>query len=149
MLNKILDFFQNEIKQPSQELTDQQRRLASAALLIEVATIDHKFDQKELSSLSLLLKENFSLSDEECTELTELAKAERDNSTSLYQFTQLVNQHCSHQEKFNLLKDMWTVAYADGNLDKYEEYIIRKVADLIHMAHGDFIRAKHESRDHT
>lgn len=147
MLNTILDFFQNEIKQPSQELTDHQRRLASAALLIEVATIDHKFDQKELSTLSLLLKENFSLSDQECSELTELAKAERDSSTSLYQFTQLVNQHCSHQEKFNLLKDMWTVAYADGNLDKYEEYIIRKVADLIHMAHGDFIRAKHESRD--
>lgn len=40
------------------------------------------------------------------------------------------------------MKAMWEMAYADGNLDKYEDYIIRKVADLIYVPHTEFIRAK-------
>jgi uncharacterized tellurite resistance protein B-like protein len=64
----------------------------------------------------------------------------------MYQFTQQVNEHCSVQDKFDLIAGMWRIAYADGELDKYEEYVIRKVADLIHVAHSDFIRAKHHSR---
>ncbi len=67
----------------------------------------------------------------------------------MYGFTQLINQHCNPQEKFDLVTYMWRIAYADGDLDKYEEYIIRKVADLIHLGHGEFIRAKHAARSRS
>ncbi len=143
VLNTLKEFFQTELKHDAQALTEHQRRLASAALLIEVATIDDQFDQSELDTLKCILKEKFQLTEEETQELSELAQEEREQATSTYQFTQLINQNFSHKEKFELVKGMWLIAFADGILDKYEEYTIRKVADLIHVPHSDFIKAKH------
>ena len=107
---------------------------------------DHQFSAVELHNLSTILERKFSLSNDELTELISLAKSEADHATSLHQFTQLINQNCSTEEKFNLMKAMWEMAYADGNLDKYEDYIIRKVADLIYVPHSEFIRAKSLSK---
>lgn len=143
MLSKLKDFFQSEIKPSSESLTDHQRKLASAALLIEVAVVDNKLDQSEQDALQTVLTEKFQLTEQEAQDLYDLAKAERDQATSTYQFTQLINQNFSSEEKFELVKDMWLIAFADNVLDKYEEYTIRKVADLIHVPHSDFIRAKH------
>lgn len=147
MLNKIKAFFEAEIQGETPLVEEEKKRLACAALLIEVAVIDQNFDASEFETLQRILQDLFKLSADECTTLTALAHAESDESTSMYQFTQLVNQHCSNNDKFDLLVNMWQIAYADGDLDKYEEYIIRKVSDLIYMAHGDFIRAKHAARD--
>lgn len=145
MLNKLTQFFERHL-QPvsgdSKTMTFAQKQLAVAALLIEVATADHILDEAELTKLSVILEKKFSLPHEQLVELTDLAKSESADSTSLYQFTQLINRDCSHTEKFELIKAMWDVAYTDMNIDKYEEYIIRKVADLIHVSHSDFIKAK-------
>ncbi len=119
-----------------------QKQLAVAALLIEVATADHVMDNVELEALIKLLERKFSLPHEQLMELADLAKAEAADATSIYQFTQLINNECTPPEKFELIKGMWEIAYADDQLDKYEEYVIRKVADLIHVSHSDFIRAK-------
>lgn len=145
MLNKISRFFERHLQPAggdSTHLSFAQKQLAVAALLIEVATADHVFDQVELDALMLLLQRKFSLSQEQLLELTDLAKSEAADATSLYQFTQLINRECSHDEKCGLIKSMWEVAYADKNIDKYEEYVIRKVADLIHVSHSEFMRAK-------
>lgn len=119
-----------------------QKQLAVAALLIEVATADQVMDSTELNALIYLLERKFSLPHEQLLELADLAKTEAAEATSLYQFTQLINNECTSAEKFELIKGMWEIAYADNQLDKYEEYVIRKVADLIHVSHSDFIRAK-------
>lgn len=127
-------------------MDEEQRRLACAALLIEVAITDNEFDSDEFEALQNILQSQFGIPAEDCEALTILAQSECEESTSMYQFTQLVNEHCSTEEKFDLVKGMWSIAYADGDLDKYEEYVIRKVADLIYVSHGDFIRAKHTAR---
>ena len=152
MLSKLLDMFQAEFAPANQlekttALSEEQKRLACAALLIEVAIVDNEFDAKELACLQKVLAKQFAISQEQSTELITFAQNECLESTSMYQFTQQVNTHCNPQDKFDLIKGMWRIAYADGELDKYEEYIIRKVADLIYVPHGDFIRAKHESRN--
>lgn len=148
MLSKIREFFsaQFELSGDYDSLTEHQRQLATAALLIEVATIDQEFDERELSKITQLLTQRFSLSDEEVTQLTDLARQESRQATSLYQFTALVNQHFSAAEKYELIKGMWLIAYADDSLDKYEEHVIRRVAELVHVSHSDFIRAKHDAR---
>ncbi len=126
-----------------------QKQLAVAALLIEVATADHVMDEAELNALISLLERKFSLPHERLVELADLAKAEAADATSIYQFTQLINSECTPQEKFELIKGMWEIAYADNQLDKYEEYVIRKVADLIHVSHSEFIRAKSIAKAQT
>lgn len=127
-------------------MDEEQRQLACAALLIEVAVTDNEFDSGEFAALQTILQQKFNIPAEDCEALTTLAQSECEESTSMYQFTQLVNEHCSPEEKFDLVKGMWRIAYADGDLDKYEEYIVRKVAELIYVSHGDFIKAKHMAR---
>lgn len=145
MLNKLARFIERHLQPAggtSPVLSDHQKQLAVAALLIEVAMADHQFSEVELRNLGIILERKFSLSHDELTELISLAKNETNHATSLHQFTQLINQYCTTEEKFKLMKAMWEMAYADGNLDKYEDYIIRKVADLIYIPHTEFIRAK-------
>jgi uncharacterized tellurite resistance protein B-like protein len=144
VLNKLSRFIERHL-QPggaSPSLSTHQKQLAVAALLIEVAMADHQFSDEELGLLSHALKSKYSLTTDEVSELITLAKSESNHATSLHQFTQIVNQHCDDTEKFNLVKAMWEMAFSDGNLDKYEDYLIRKVADLIYLPHSEFIRAK-------
>lgn len=148
MLAAIKKFFELELEDPKTgHLSENKRQLACAALLIEVATIDRQFDEREVATMHSVLQQKFGISEEECQTLTELAQSEFQDATSTYQFTRLVNDHCSYEEKFALVKGMWAIAWADGELDKYEEYIIRKVSELIYVAHGDFIRAKQLARE--
>lgn len=145
MLSKLSRFFERHLQpagDASPSMSFAQKQLAVAALLIEVATADHVMDEAELNALISLLERKFSLPHERLVELADLAKAEAADATSIYQFTQLINSECTPQEKFELIKGMWEIAYADNQLDKYEEYVIRKVADLIHVSHSEFIRAK-------
>jgi len=118
------------------------RHLAAAALLIEVARADYGFDPREQVALTQALRRNFGLSHAEIDTLLALAEAEARASTSSYTFTRLVNDEYSDQEKSELLRAMWSVAFADGAVDKYEEHLIRKIAGLIYVPHQEFIRTR-------
>ncbi|WP_049630108.1 TerB family tellurite resistance protein [Cellvibrio sp. pealriver] len=145
MLSKLSRFIERHLQPAggaSPALSLHQKYIAIAALLVEVAMADHEFSGAEMERLGQLLMYKLKLSPDEISELIELAKSESEHSTSLHQFTQLINQYCDPQEKFNLIKAMWEVAYADGTLNKYEDYVIRKIADLIYVPHNEFIRAK-------
>jgi len=145
LLSKISAFFERHLQPAggvSAPLSHSQKHLAVAALLIEVAMADHIFDEREMQSLQDHLKQKFSIQDGQLTELIALATEESAEATSLHQFTTLVHQHCTQQEKFELLISMWELALADNDLNKYEEYVIRKVADLIYVSHAEFMRAK-------
>ena len=96
----------------------------------------------EEASLRTLLCETLDLSPEEVDRLLRQAGEQLDEATSLYDFTRVINDHYSAAQKLELVSSMWRVAYADGRLDKYEEYLIRQVAELIYVPHSDYIRVK-------
>lgn len=141
-LSRLLDRHLSPGGDASPRLTDTQKQLAIAALLVEVAITDQHFSQAELDRLVLILDGKFALPEEERQALVEQAKIHSAEATSLHQFTHLLNRACTYEEKFSLLKAMWEIAYADGNLDKYEEYVVRKLADLLHLPHSAFIQAR-------
>ena len=141
MINKIKAFFsKNIVEVDDNALTTEQ--LATAALLIEVMVIDGNLDEQELQSISSTLSEMLDISGEQIDELILLSRDEVAEATSLYQFTREINAHYDHDQKMALMMAMWRVAFADGHLDKHEEGIIRRVADLLHILHSDFIRCK-------
>lgn len=141
MINKIKAFFNNNVVEADDNtLTTEQ--LATAALLIEVMVIDGNLDEQELQSISGTLSEMLDISSEQIDELILLSRDEVAEATSLYQFTREINAHYDHDKKMALMMAMWRVAFADGHLDKHEEGIIRRVADLLHILHSDFIRCK-------
>ena len=146
MISKIKAFFTTHLAdssadQPSNE--PDRVRIATAALLVEIMITDQFISPAEEAAIARLLENSFGLSESEALELFELAKQEVSEATSLYQFTGLVNDHFSAEEKFRLLSKAWQVALADGSLDKYEENLLRRLADLLHIGHGQFIKAKH------
>jgi len=121
---------------------EQAVRVATAALLIETARADFEFDKMEREKLDRLIGETYGLSTQERRELIQIAEAEVDASVSLDQFTRLLDRNLSPAQKRRVMELLWEVALADGRIDKYEEYLIRKLADLLHVSHKAFILAK-------
>jgi uncharacterized tellurite resistance protein B-like protein len=126
----------------SEDLQQHRLRLVAAALLIETARADFSQDAAEQAALEKLLSSSLKLDKHEVHELVVSAENKVDEATSLYEFTREINDHYSPEQKMKLIQAMWTVAYADGKLGKYEEHLIRQVADLIYVPHQDYIRSK-------
>jgi uncharacterized tellurite resistance protein B-like protein len=132
------NLFQNEENTPHKHTVE----LASAALMIEIGLADDHIHEKERDVIHKLLGESFNLEQNEIDELISLAEAEVDHAVSLYEFTRLLNESLTMPDKINIIENLWHVAYADSVIDKYEEYYIRKVADLLYIAHSDYIKTK-------
>ena len=119
---------------------------ACSALLIEVAYADKVLDESEINSLRESLKETYDIDEQIIDELISEAKKTVDESTSLYEYTRVVNDEFNYSDKLELLSRIWKLAFADGNLDKYEDHLIRKISDLIHISHSDFIKIKLDNK---
>ena len=119
-------------------------QLAAAILLIEVSRSDFEISSDEQEAISVVLIEQFTLSKNEVDKILQYALDEHAEYTSSHAFIRLINEELDTQSKLDLLKGLWTVAYVDGVLDKYEEYHIRKIADWLYLSHSDFIRIKHQ-----
>lgn len=146
MIDKIKSFFsKNVIESEPDGATPEQ--IAVAALLIEVMVIDGNLDEQELESITGTLSSMLETTKEQVDELIALSREEVTEATSLYQFTREINDHFDEQKKLELMTGMWRVAYADGYLDKYEENIMRRVADLLHIRHSEYIQCKLAARD--
>ena len=148
VLKAIQDFFRSEIDQDSAQHDDHSLHLATASLLFEVMRADfHVDDPAEREMLQQTLQQTFALSATETTQLAQLAEKEVEDAVSLHQFTGLINKNFMSNEKVRVVEMLWQVAYADGRLDRYEEGLIRKIADLLYVPHRDFIRARHKVED--
>lgn len=144
MIKNIIDFFDKFTSKEDDTVDeDHQLKLTSASLLIEMIRMDHKIEKVEHDTVKALIKNDFSLSDEETETLFSLAEEESKNAIDYYRFAKLINTEYNQQQKITVIENLWHIAYADGELDKYEEHYLRKVADLIHVPHKDFIKAKH------
>ena len=144
MLRAIQDFFHTRIDaDPAGTHGEHSLRLATAALLFEMQRADFEEQEEERNVLERVLRDTFALSKEETRELSRLAQRESEDSVSLHQFTRLINQQFSPEEKVRVVEMLWQVAFADGRIDRYEEALLRKIAELIYVPHREFIQARH------
>jgi uncharacterized tellurite resistance protein B-like protein len=142
MLKSLFETLFSEKIEQKQSST---RELASAALLIEVARADFEITPEEFARLIDLLATTFDMSPEDLELVTQQANDQVENAVSLHDFTRVINEHCSPEERSELIGLMWQVAAADGDLSKYEDHLIRRVADLLYVPHQEFIRLKHQA----
>ncbi len=147
MLDAIISFFNTNIADTESQSTDSDHslRLATAVLLVEVMYMDHVVEKKERRTVQKIIIEAFSLSESEAEELMDLAHLEIQQSTDYYQFTSLINNSLELSDKVQIIESLWKVAFADNQLDRYEEHMIRKVADLLYVPHREFMAAKHRA----
>jgi len=148
MLTQIKRFFDRNLLPGATEEGDAEHalRLAVGALLLEVVRLDGEVRVEEREAVETAVLHHFDLSGEEAEALLKLAEDERRDATDYFQFTSLINRHYSPQRKIELIERLWSIAYADQTLHPYEEHLVRKIADLLYVAHNDFIAAKLRAR---
>ena len=122
-------------------------QFSTAVLLVEIARADHDRQDVEYVEMRRQLGINFGISEEESRTLLEAAEAAAENSVSLHEFTRLLHDEMSYEEKTTVIEMLWRIALADNRLDKYEDYMIGKIADLLYIARGDVIRLKSRVMD--
>lgn len=148
MLNSIRDFFERNIGSQATPVAERHSiELATAALLVEVVRSDADVQPSEQQVVLRAVREKFGLSDEEAQTLFRLAEEEVRTANDYYQFTSLINREFSQQQKQRVIELMWQVAYADAELSAHENHVLRRIAELLHVTHGDYIAAKMRARD--
>ena len=120
--------------------------ISAGVLMLEIARADNDIDDLEKEIIIEGIKNILHKTNHGINEIFQKVAAVLEESVSLFEFTSLINDSCSKKEKYNLLVILWKVAYADGHLDKYEEYYIRKIKDLLYLSQSDFIKAKLEAK---
>ncbi|GED22927.1 TerB family tellurite resistance protein [Halomonas halmophila] len=120
--------------------------LATAALLCEVMRADYRLEPAELEALREELRQRFGLEEEALSELMELAQQETEASVDHHRFVRLIRDECDPESRIELVRAMWALAYADGHKDALEEHRIRRLAELLHVSHADFVRTRHEEQ---
>ena len=147
MLKKIKEYI-SDLGNESSEIPNQEQKdteivnNACAALLIETALADKVFNEEELISMKQTLNKVYKVDEKDIEDLIDESKRKVSESTSLYEYTRLINDLCDYEDKIRLISNLWSIAFADQQLDKYEEYLIRKISDLLHVSHKDFIQQK-------
>ena len=145
MIDLIKRFFNKKTEDtPADQGEDKPHdiRIATCALLLEMSKIDGEFSNSERESIISVLKRDYDLPDEYAAALIEAADEELKGSIDLWQFTNLINQNYSDEEKIRLIETVWRIAYTDGKLEKHEDYLVHKMTNLLRLSHKQLIEAK-------
>ncbi len=145
MLDVVKRFFSKVTEDESKTIEDQRRHdtcVAACALFVEMASIDETFTQAEMDTILSILKEKYGLSREHADALIAEADKARDESVDLWQFARRINENYSNEEKIEIIETLWRIVYVDGKMDKYEHYLMHKLATLLRLSHEQLIDAK-------
>lgn len=145
MLDAIKSFFSSSMEgadQSDAQTDPEQVRLAACALLLEIAHADDEFSPPERRHLEGAVQREFGLDEGQAAELLELARAEREKAVDLFQFTRLIDRNFSLGQKMVLAEAMWGLVYSDGTLAGKEDYLLRKISNLLHLEAGYLSEAR-------
>ncbi len=149
MIDSIANFF-NQFIEPGTHRdaagSEHALQVATAALLLEMMRMDQRITADERAAVADALRRQFGLDAAELDTLVALAEQEAQQANDYYQFTSLINKTCDAAQKIRIVENLWRIALADSHLDAHELHLMRKIADLIHVGHGDYVAAKQRAR---
>lgn len=123
-------------------------QLATAALLIEMMRADHSVSPAEEAALRAALRQEFSLDESALEALIADAGQEARHAAGFFAFTREINTALPIEDKLRVMEYLWRIALADGEIAAHENHLMRKLADLIHVGHGDYHAAKARAAEH-
>lgn len=143
-MSDFFKFFKSDSIEATVEEKGNPVEMAAAVLLIEMARAD--FDQADLENQTIikLLQEYFLIEKEGAEKLFQEAEEIADNSVSLHEFTRTLHETLSSEAKNEIIEMLWRLALIDDSLDRYEDYLVRKIADLLYVSNSNVLRIKHE-----
>jgi uncharacterized tellurite resistance protein B-like protein len=144
MIDRLKQFFAPSEDQPRKP-DAHQLTIAATALMVQLARVDNNQDDAELKTIVDYAVSSGEVTREEAEDILADALEQADDAVSLYEFTGQLNEHLDQEQKQALLESIWRVAFADGRIDKYEEHLIRRMADLLHLNHREYMQARHRA----
>lgn len=148
MILRIKQFFETRLlitTESTQDDIKHKLKLTCAVLMLEMIHVDENAHDTEDKLVREILQTQFDTTEDETEELLELAYEEKMDATDYYKFTSLINEHYTQEQKIKLVEQLWQIAYADNVIDRFEEHLVRKLAELLHVPHKHFIQAKHRA----
>ncbi len=119
--------------------------IAATALMVQLSRVDRNEDERELQAIVDCAVEAHEVTPEDARAILDNARSQADDATSLYEFTGQLNDMLDQAGKRRILESIWRVAFADGRIDKYEEHMIRRMADLLHLNHREYMESRYRA----
>ena len=145
MFAKLLASLKSSTNSESAQTVDPS--LAAAALMFEVICADNSVSQLEIDAMCDALAYQFSLDEKQVETVLENAREQHEESVGIFSYTRLINEELDAQQKIEIIRTLWQIAYADQHLSHFEEHTIRRIGDMLYVSHKDFIAAKIDMRD--
>ena len=139
---KMFSFFRKNIKEPEKEQSSFEIELTASVLAYELARSDGEITHDELSILMDEIESIANKVGKDKEEIFKIIQIYSEDSVSFHEFVEDINKNYSKEEKLDLLKFMWEMAYADKKLDVDEERLIRRMADLIKIKDVEVLKLK-------
>lgn len=133
MLEDVKRFFSDLLDGGKDQagFADTDYRLAAAALLVHVATLDGVLSEAERERLVGLVGTRFDLDQDRAGELVSAAQAADREAVDFYQFTSLLMRTLDEAGRQRIVEMMWEMALSDGSVSEFEDNVIWRVADLL------------------
>lgn len=151
MFGTIRTFFEQQMtlsrEAPAQD-RERALQVATCALLLEAALVDAHLAEEEIAHLREALRNLFDLDDPTLDTVLDLARKELDEAIDLWQFTNLINQHYTPEEKIQLLEHICRVVFSDGKLTALEAHLLSKLRTLLRLSHSQWVEARRRARVH-
>ncbi|BCE01961.1 TerB family tellurite resistance protein [Marinicellulosiphila megalodicopiae] len=147
MLNKFKQWLSLDTsnQQEQAEITVEQ---AICVLMVEVMMVDLDTDERERERVFELLHDQYNVEKQDVQSVYFSALEIKQNSHDVYSFTKRIRDQFDEPQRFNMIVALWMIAYSDGVIDPHEDFIIRKINDLLHLHHSHFIQAKQQAKNH-
>ena len=145
MLKEIKSFFADLTGgKEMAHFDDNDYRVAAAALLVHVATLEKELSESGRAKLRALLKSRFELTDELTEELIDAAVAADHEAVDFYHFTSLLNRTLNEEGRQRIVEMMWEMVYADGRVSEFEDNVMWRVSDLLGVSTRERIALRQE-----
>jgi len=135
MFDKLKSIFDKKIEEENEQFDTVQ--IAISTLMIQTAVYDGVFDEQEKSEILELIKKYFNFNEDQKLSLFKIAMKVNDDSNDMQQFTRVLNDNLSEEEKLNIIEMLWKIIISDGHIDDYENALIRKISGLLYISDRD------------
>ncbi|MDX1633380.1 MAG: TerB family tellurite resistance protein [Marinobacter sp.] len=147
MIDLLKQWFSNDTGREQRPPDKHDLAVAATALMVQLSRVDNNEDDRELETIVDCAVRAHEVTPEEARAILDDARSHASDATSLYEFTGKLNDQLDQEGKQVILESIWRVAFADGRIDKYEEHLIRRMADLLHLNHREYMQCRHRAEE--
>lgn len=143
LVNFIKDIQETVMGEPAENFSEDDPRLAAAALLMHIMDVDGDRRETERDALYLTLSEVYALPREAVERLIKAAEKADQEAIDIYGFAMVLKRHLNHTARLEFIELMWEMVYSDGTVHELEDAVMWRLADLLELAEPDRIAVKH------